>query len=74
MNKAKVFTEDCEEGDNDTKMRLWQLIVSYTKANPRAKQDISRYLNGKNIPVANIGNPDLISLDDLTEIKKILGL
>lgn len=74
LKTAQTFTEDSEEADNDIKLKLYKMIVGYAKDNPTAKALMSKYCSEHSIPVANLGQPELISLDDLTEIKKILGL
>lgn len=74
LSRAKTFTEDCEEGDNDQKFRLWKLIVSHLKTNPNLKPIVKQYLDSVNIPVGNLGKPDDIPNEHLVEIKHLLKI
>lgn len=74
LKTAQTFTEDSEEADNDIKLKLYKMIVGYAKDNPTAKALMAKYCAEHSIAIANLGQPELISLDDLTEIRKLLGL
>lgn len=74
LKTAQTFTEDSEEGDNDIKLKLYKMIVGYAKENPTAKALMAKYCSEHSIPIANLGHPELISIEDLTEIKKLLGI
>lgn len=75
LNVAETFTEDSEIGDNDVKVQLFKMIVEYAKTNPNvAKPIMARYCKTNNIPLKNLGSPETISLNDLTELKKLLNL
>lgn len=72
IEKAKAFTEDSEESSNDIKLRLYKMIVGYAKEHKEAGALIKNYCSEHNI--SGFGTPELISLDDLTEIRKILNI
>lgn len=74
LKTAQTFTEDSEEGDNDIKLQMYKMIVEYSKTEPKAKPLMAKYCKEHSIPIANLGTPELIALEDLVEIKKLLGI
>ena len=77
LSVAQTFAEDSEEGSNDDKMKTWKSIMMFFQNNPNdleKRQAVMGYLAKKGIPFGNIKKPELIALDDLTEIKAILNI
>ncbi|MGL5962633.1 MAG: hypothetical protein ACRCZ0_11890 [Cetobacterium sp.] len=72
LKKASAFTEDSEEIDSDVKMKLYTAIMMKAKTDQTAGAIIKDYCSKNNIN--GFKTPELVSLSDLTEIKKLLRI
>lgn len=69
LEKAKNFTDDAEDIDKDIKLKMYNLIVGICKTDKEKGAIVRQYCIDKGL---NLSTPDLISVDDLAEIKKIV--
>lgn len=69
LENAKNFTDDSED-DNDIKLKMYKLIVGICQTDKAKGSLVKKYCAEKSI---NLSTPDLVSVEDLAEIKKLIG-
>lgn len=68
LAKAKIFTDDAEESD-DIKLKMYKLIVGTCQSDKEKAKLVKEYCAKHKI---NLSTPDLVAIDDLAEMKKIV--
>lgn len=69
VDKASMFTEDSED-DQDAKFKIWNEIITACKSDNVKGAIIKKYCSENN--VKGLNNPEMVSMSDLVEMKKIL--
>lgn len=72
LKTASIFTEDAEEADKDIKLKYYTLICMSAKNNKEHAAMVKDYCTRNKID--NFNQAELISMQDLVEIKKILKI
>ena len=68
LEKAKDFTDEAEE-PTDLKLKMYNLIVGVCKTDKEKATEVIKYCKERGL---NLSTPDLVSVDDLCEMKKIV--
>ncbi|MGL5971448.1 MAG: hypothetical protein ACRCZL_05470, partial [Cetobacterium sp.] len=69
LEKAKMFADDTED-TNDVKLKMYNLIIGVCKTEQNKGGIVKKYCVDRGLVLSN---PDLISVDDLAEMKKLIG-
>lgn len=69
LNNAKNFTDDAED-INDVKLKMYNLIIGVCKTDAQKGAMIKQYCLDHGV---TLKTPDLLSVEDLAEMKKLIG-
>lgn len=69
LNKAKNFTDDSEES-GDIKLKMYNLILGVCKTDAQKGALVKKYCMDRHL---SLQTPDLLAVEDLAEMKKLIG-
>lgn len=69
LANAKNFTDDAEDSSKDIKLSTYEFIVKTCKSDATKGAIVKGYCKEKSL---NLGTPDLLSIEELIEIKKMI--